>query len=392
MKTNTPHLLALGAALLLAPLTSAFATSSWETVDNLTPWRGRDIVSDANGNFISMALDNSTSSTGPVSTAVSLSSNGGLTWQVVGFIPGYAIDLAVAPDGALFASGNRTATVSGRAVVWQSLDHGATWSQSDPWAGQTTQFLCTDVGAGNSGIVYLCGSASGRWLLRKGERTVAGLVWSTIDNIAGSPNSLFVRPGLPSQPDDILVSGSAASPWTVRRSSDSGATWVTVDNYSVSGPTAVTIAPDSSLYAAGHISKTITVTNQVVRGKKVVETTSTATEYGWLIRKSSNGGASWTNVDYVANGWPAYTITADAFGRVFSIGWIQGATGDTWAVRGSSDGGATWINTDLFVPADTTGAHAQGIACDALGNVCVIGETGASASTYAAPIRRLAAP
>jgi hypothetical protein len=55
MKNNTPHLLALGAALLLAPLTSTFATPSWETVDNLTPWRGRDIVSDANGNFGSVA-------------------------------------------------------------------------------------------------------------------------------------------------------------------------------------------------------------------------------------------------------------------------------------------------------------------------------------------------
>src|ERR1035438_4111895 len=109
MKTNTPHVLTLGAALLLAPLTTTFAQSTWETVDALTPWRGIAIVADNDGNFISLALDNSTSGTGPVSTAVSLSSDGGATWQTNGSIAGYAVHLSAAPDGALFASGNRTA-------------------------------------------------------------------------------------------------------------------------------------------------------------------------------------------------------------------------------------------------------------------------------------------
>jgi hypothetical protein len=84
--------LLLGTALLLAPLTTTFARSTWQTVDAPAPWRGRAIVADASGNFISLAIDDSTSSTGLVSTAVSLSSDTGLSWQTVGSIPGYALN------------------------------------------------------------------------------------------------------------------------------------------------------------------------------------------------------------------------------------------------------------------------------------------------------------
>src|SRR6187399_3315122 len=125
MKIPLLTTIALALASLLA--TSALAASTWQTVDNLADSRGRDIVADSAGSFISLAIDNSTSSTGPVSTAVSRSSDHGATWQMVGSIAGYALDLTAAPDGALFATGNRSATVSGRAFLWQSLDHGATW-------------------------------------------------------------------------------------------------------------------------------------------------------------------------------------------------------------------------------------------------------------------------
>ena len=125
--------------------------------------------------------------------------------------------------------------------------------------------------------------------------------------------------------------------------------------------------------------------------KKIVATVIGTTEYGWRVRKSANGGVTWVNVDYVSNGWPQYSIAADAFGRVFAVGF-NNVTPRTWLVRGSTDGGTTWVTTDLFLPSGGTSAQAWAVASDALGNVCVIGETGASASTYTAPIRRLAAP
>ena len=390
MKTNTPHVLALGAALLLAPLTSTFAQSTWETVDALTPWRGIAIVADNDGNFISLALDNSTSGTGPVSTAASLSSDGGATWQTNGSIAGYAVHLSAAPDGALFASGNRTATVSGRAVIWQSLDHGTTWTQFDPWAGQTTTFICHDVAAGNSGDIYVCGFGTftgGSWIVRKGHRTTSGgLTWSTVDSqSSGQPQSVFVRPGAPGQPDDVLVAGGV---FTMRRSLDGGATWATLGNYRgtnspMSAMDAI-VGPDSSIYVATHNTKTV--------GSK---RTGYTTVYGWLLSRSTDGGATWTDVDYVANGWPTYAscLTADTLGRVFAVGWISTATSEVWLVRGSADGGATWTPADAFLPVGYTYGQAHSIAEDAFGNVCVVGDVeNGTASADLAPIRRLPAP
>ncbi len=385
------QLLVLGAAFLLAPLTSTLAQSTWETVDVLTPWRGRDIVADSAGNFISLAVDNGTTgTTGVVSTAVSASADHGATWQDVGFIPGYAIDLTVAPDGALFATGNRSATVSGRAFCWQSLDHGVTWTVSDPSVGLATVLLVTDVAAGNTDSLYVCGTSSGRWMVRKGQRTPSGILWSTVDNPAlSTPASIFVRPGTVGQPDEVLACGSG---WTVRHSIDGGATWATSTSpggtYASQNASSLAVGPDGSIYVAGRTSKTITT--KTVVGRKVV--TTTTTEFGGLIRRSTNGGATWADVDYVVNGSPS-SIAVDAFGRVFAAGDLISAP-QTWLVRGSTDGGATWITTDFFLPSGATAAMAWGIAADSTGNVCIVGDANANgaSSSYLAPLRRLAAP
>ncbi|MCL4788015.1 MAG: glycoside hydrolase [Verrucomicrobia bacterium] len=382
MKIEPHPLLTLGAALLLAPLTPTSAQSSWEIVDALAPWRGRDIVADTAGNFVGIAIDNSTSSSGPVSTAVSLSADQGLTWQTVGSIPGYAIDLAVAPDGALFASGNRSATVSGRAFCWQSLDDGATWTASDPSAGLSTAMLVTDVAAGNSDAIYLCGTLSGKWIVRKGQRVAGGgIAWATVDNPAlSAPTTVFVRPGPAGQPDEVLVCGGG---WMVRRSTDGGSTWSAVANptgtYASQSATALAVGTDGAILVSGRTSKTV--------GSKK---TGYTTEYGWLTRRSANGGATWTDVDYVVNGQPA-NMAVDGLGRVLAVGCLS-STPLTWLVRGSTDGGATWVTTDVYLPAGTPRSMAWGVAGDPFGNVCVMGETGDTASTYTALIRRLAAP
>ena len=305
-----------------------------------------------------------------------------MTWQDVGLIPGYALDLAAAPDGALFATGNRSATVSGRAFLWQSLDHGVTWTVSDPSVGLSTVLLVTDVAAGNTDAIYVCGTSSGRWLVRKGQRAAdGGITWSTVDNPALSgPTSIFVRPGPVGQPDDVLACGGG---WTVRRSINSGATWATVGapagTYSSQNASALAVGADGTILVSGPVAKTV--------GTK---RTGFTTESASLTRRSTNGGATWSEVDYAVNCQPS-SLVADSFGRVFSAGVLLGAQ-NTWLVRGSTDGGVTWMITDSFLPAGTTRAAAWGVAVDALGNACVIGETGSTASTYAAPIRRLAAP
>ena len=376
MKTKTPHVLTLGAALLLAPLTSTLAQSTWETVDAIMPYAGHAIVADSSGDFITLSI--STNSTSPpVYTVVSVSSDTGLTWQTVGTIPGNALKLAATPDGTLFASGNSSGTVNGRGFIWYSIDRGATWIVSDPVPGntniipQTGTFMAMDVAAGNAGTVYVGGFiyAGLTWVVRKGQLTAGGIAWSTVGSFPGIQlNSIFVRPGAAGQPDDILVCGTAPnSQWTVRHTSNGGATWAIIDNYGSDGnPDSVAAGPDGSIYVLGGTLGT-----------------------GWLVRKSSNGGATWANVDFIAKGLPAYGcgITVDAFGRIFAVGSLN----NTWLVRASVDGGLTWGMTDPFAPAGYSSAAPSGVASDALGNVCVIGTLANGTPQSVAAVRRLAA-
>ncbi len=389
------YVLILGANILLASLTPLLAQSSWKTAESLPHLRGRDIAVDPTGTFFALMLDDSTSTTGPVFTSVVASSDQGANWETVGLIGGYAVDLAIAPDGAIFATGNRSATISGRAFLWQSLDHGRTWTISEASTGLPSTMLVLDVAAGSAGSIYICGTSGGAWLIRKGQRTTAGsLIWSTVDSIPGfpanQPDSLCIRPGAPGQADEILVCGRVSGLWTVRRSVNDGASWATVDSYAADmqlGYSGVTTAPDGSIYVVGRVARTIST--QTVVKKKIVVTTTT--EYGWLIRKSANRGASWSNVDYLANGWPGNApITVDAFGRIFVVGF-DNATTQSWLVRASSDGGATWVTTDSFLSPDSYRSQAWGIASDLLGNVCVVGEATSGTSSIG-PIRRLAAP
>ena len=390
MKTKTLHLLTLGAALLLAPLTTTIAQSTWETTDALTPYSGRAIVADSSGNFITLSLStNSTSNTGLVSTAVSLSSDTGLTWQTVGTIPGFAGRLTAAPDGTLYACGTRSATVSGKAFVWFSQNHGATWTVSDPWLGntntfpQTNVFLSTDLAAGNSGAVYVCGVvATPRWIVRKGVLNAAGgITWTMADNnINGDAQSISVRPGAASQPDQIFVCGEAPSlrGWAVRRSSDGGATWSTVNANTLASAFSVAAGADGSICAIGRYQKAV----------------NNGYQYGWIVRQSSNNGTTWSTVDSVVNLSPAgaTSLMVDVFGRVFALGSTM-TTPSTWLVRGSVYCGATWTTTDTFLPAGYTWAAALGAASDALGNVCVIGDVeNGTPSANLAPVRRLPAP
>jgi hypothetical protein len=402
---NANHILSLGAALWLAPLPSSLAQSNWQTVDALTPWRGRAITADAAGNFISLAIDDSTSSTGPVSTAVTVSTNAGTTWQTVGSIPGYALKLAAAPDGTLYASGNRSATASGKAFVWSFKDHGVTGTASDPWPGQaqTNALPSEDLAAGPSGAVYLCGFVygGGKWVVRKGQPTSSGLLWSTADTLTGtSPYSIAVRPSPAAQPDQIFVCGNASgSAWTVRRSLDGGATWTTLEAASLGTAYSVAVGANGDLYVNGTSSTNIitgtNVTTTIVRHQKVVTTNYTTTTFsGWLVQKSTDGGATWASVDFATNGRPAYarSLAVDALGRVFAVGTLT-TTPNTWLVRGSADGGATWVTTDTFLPTGYPSAQAFGTAGEARGNVCVVGDVeNGPASADLAPIRRLAAP
>ena len=63
---------------------------------------------------------------------------------------------------------------------------------------------------------------------------------------------------------------------------------------------------------------------------RYLKTVNKTTQVYWLVRKSSNGGNTWSTVDSFG-AWPASgkSLAVDVFGRVFAIGFVSTST-YTW--------------------------------------------------------------
>jgi hypothetical protein len=150
----------------------------------------------------------------------------------------------------------------------------------------------------------------------------------------------------------------------VRRSTDGGATWSNVDTFQLSSSkssVAMGIGADSAgnLYVVGNGS-------------------SASTGSHWIVRKSTNGGNSWTIVDdyqlVAGNPSEARCIAKDANGNLFVAGFSRGDwTGvgylNHWIVRKSAGSTDPWTTVNVLQNAGSANA----IAADRFGNVFVGG-------------------
>jgi hypothetical protein len=126
---------------------------------------------------------------------------------------------------------------------------------------------------------------------------------------------------------NIYVVGAIRNHWIVRKSSNGGTSWATVDDF------------------LGCVS----VTNSTQPFK-------TSTQCG---------------IYAVANGF-----AADSHGNLFVAGWVEKSAtygGYQWIVRESLGGAGAWQTVDTFQFVPGNNAFAQAIAVDALGNVYVGG-------------------
>jgi hypothetical protein len=106
--------------------------------------------------------------------------------------------------------------------------------------------------------------------------------------------------------------GETSSHWIVRKSTNGGNSWTTVDDYQL-------VADNSS---SARCVATDANGNLVVAGSGAGK---------WVVRKSAGGTGPWTTVDVFQNGGSVTTpnaIAADAFGNVF-----VGGNGANWLIK-----------------------------------------------------------
>ena len=394
---KTSHLLTLGAALWVAPLTATtFAQSTWQTMDVFTMGQSGAV-------FGMAAADNGVVfSAGGGSDAAGLhayvrrSLDGGTNWSQVLQLPtsGLAYGVTVGrKSGLVFATAGTTDTKKAGWGDWltlRSADGGATWTTVDflsAPSGKADPYAVVEDAAGRVFVGGNLGDLNNtdHFLIRRSLD--GGTTWTTVDNVA---KGLNVVRGMVATPAGVFAAGYLGKPfWTVRCSTDGGNTWRTVDtvssvpagNFSAGGFShAFGIAADAAgnLYTVGDASF---VVNNVVK-------------YHWLTRKSADGGATWRTVDEVIGDTTyagANAVTVDKFGTVFTGGNYQSVSGGTtnthWSTRVSVDAGATWATSDDLIPGIPMAA-----ASDAVGNVFIGGKVKGPISNVSAGVRKLAAP
>jgi len=109
------------------------------------------------------------------------------------------------------------------------------------------------------------------------------------------------------------------------------------------------------------------------------------------VRRSTDAGKTWSNVDTFqlasANSARALGIGADAGGSLYVVGrgntTSKGATIHHWLVRKSTDGGISWSTVDDFQPSGSR-AEARAFAATSNGDLYVAGMTtdGSNAGTH----------
>lgn len=391
------------APAVMEPLETRALMSGWETTVDYQMAPGKyasfeDAASDAAGNLYVSGRAVDAAGVGHSIVRQRFAADG--RWETILDVTGVPTfsQLAVSPAGAVY-----TATWNWK-VFGRAAGQGA-FAQVDSFAGEVKD-LAIDAGGTVFGVGVTSTTARNKqttnhWVVR---RLAAGqAAFTTMEdftNPGGTPggavaNGVAVAPSsVPGAAPTVYVvgaSGGSTYVQMVRKSTDGGVTWSTVDSYTFDPVAQQTTARAVTADAAGNV---------YVAGM-AWETTPSRPKYGgeskcyWTVRQSRNAGGSWETVDkhQVASwgGAPA-DVGTDAAGAVYVVGTFTtnlsgGGTLYRSAVR--SNAGGVWQTVDEYVVNDTSnkGARGTGFATDPAGNLYAVGSAYDSAGVGHAFIR-----
>jgi hypothetical protein len=256
------------------------------------------------------------------------------------------------------------ATLFGAAVILGQPASGQSWQTVDdfnlyPGFDSSAQAMGRDP----FGNIYTAGSAvidtNYDYVAAIRKSSDGGATWNTIDLFSqGEAAPSYEYTAITSDSaGNLCAAGNAGWPhtWFTRQSVDGGITWSTVDT--------VAATPGNHAYAWGAAADSagnIYVVGNVYRS--------------WVVRKAISGSA-WSTVDSFnpgSSGSAKAVVCHPAGVFVLGTGYlnVKNSSAPYWYVRRSQNDGATWSTVDTYA-----GDFANAIGTDATGNIYTVGRS-----------------
>lgn len=356
--------------------------STWSTVNdyNFSATKNSNsygIANDSTNNLFSVgtALDTSNRN----HWIVHKSSDDGATWSTVNDYslvkggPAYGSVIAKDISGNLYSAGSAVVSSVYHWIVRKSTDGGNTWSFIDNYNLTSQSSVASSLTIDAASNIYTAGygnesSSITHWIVRKS--TNAGSTWSTVDNYQLSGTTQSIANALVTDTaGNIYVAGlgldaTYAMHWIIRKSINGGSTWNTISNFNLvagkaSNALALVADGSSNIYAAGYGVDSSNVQH-------------------WLVRKSTDGGTTWSTVDdynlSAANQATPYALTIDGSGNIYTVGYAADASGIShWIVRKSTNAGVSWNTVSDYNRNVSKNSNAYSITSDSANNLYTSG-------------------
>jgi len=361
--------------------------SSWATVDDFvysggTKSYGYGSATDASGDVFSVGVSYDSASKTHFVTRKSIDHGG--TWNTVddfiyagGSLSG-ASSIGVDSSGDVFAIGYGTDSKGKyHYITRRSTDSGTTWATVDDFvyvAAGTAPSYGNFFGKDAAGDIFSVGhgvdaAAKDHYIVRKS--TNHGTSWTTVDDFVYTGGTVSQGIGFGEDPSGYLYSLGTGDDskgiyhGIMRRSGDQGATWTTVDDFvypnaTVTHNSGFGVDSDGNVYVTGFA------------------TNSTGINH-YLVRKSINFGIGLSLVDDFMYGGSGSSVgqgfIMDAVGDIYTGGYGNDAAGMTHQIaRKSIDKGATWTTVDDYVyPGGSLSVSDKSFSMDNLGNIYYVG-------------------
>ncbi len=305
------------------------------------------------------------------------SSDSGVNWSLVsdrsGTLPSdnvyfsrinYLTDL----NGNFLITGVRIENKIQKAVVFKSLDFGVTWTPIDIFVAKSEvggDFIATGFVEYSENIFFMSGygqnpknNSVDKWLVLKSIDS--GGNWQIVDEFSSfdhSENESRANNIFKDSKGNLFVIGMSRDGnyderWVVRRSTDQGGNWLSVDDFS---------SPQTSIASYGNHAKSITEDSS---GNLYVIGTIYDDKYNLLrgfgesfrstvVRKSINGGSTWNTIlqfGYYSN--PMFIKSC--FGNELFLLSSDYKNGAFLNYKKSLDGGVSWNDYQLPVNISTS--------------------------------------